>query len=124
MQSSADFVFAVDTFVSSDSPLETTRFAHAQLGKGAVVRAIDNSNIAPRGIVKKILKLAQEQSIPLQYGVTSGGNDGAVFTQYGTIDLPISWPLRYSHSPAEVIDMRDLESLAQLIRVIAEKFEP
>ena len=42
-----DFVFAIDTFVSSDSPLESKRFADAELGKGFVIRAVDNSNIAP-----------------------------------------------------------------------------
>ena len=39
------YVFAIDTFVSSDSPLESKRFADAEIGKGFVVRAIDDSNI-------------------------------------------------------------------------------
>jgi putative aminopeptidase FrvX len=34
-----DFVFGIDTFVSSDSPLESKRFADAELGKGFVIRA-------------------------------------------------------------------------------------
>jgi len=38
-----DFVFAIDTFVSSDSPLESKRFADAKLGEGFVIRAVDNS---------------------------------------------------------------------------------
>ena len=40
-------VFAIDTFVSSDSPLESHRFADGVLGDGFVIRAIDNSNIVP-----------------------------------------------------------------------------
>src|SRR5262249_28941117 len=43
-----DFVFAVDTFVSADSPLESPRFADALLWHGFVVRAVDNSNVVPR----------------------------------------------------------------------------
>ncbi|MEW6731041.1 MAG: M20/M25/M40 family metallo-hydrolase [Acidobacteriota bacterium] len=119
-----NMVFAIDTFVSSDSPLESTRFANAQIGAGAVVRAMDNSNIVPREILNNILKLARLRKIPIQYGATGGGNDGAVFTQYGAIDVPLSWPLRYSHSPAEIIDLRDLDSLAELVRAIAEQLEP
>lgn len=116
-----DYIFAIDTFVSSDSPVEITRFAYAPIGKGAVIRALDNSNIVPRQFVNKILALATENNIAIQYGVTGGGNDGAVFTQYGTVDIPLSWPLRYSHSPAEVIDLQDLESLAKLVKVLTEQ---
>jgi putative aminopeptidase FrvX len=32
----------------------------------------------------------------------------------------MGWPLRYSHSPAEVVDLKDLLSLADLVRGIAE----
>jgi putative aminopeptidase FrvX len=28
----------------------------------------------------------------------------------------LSWPGRYSHSPAEVLDLRDLAALARLVR--------
>jgi putative aminopeptidase FrvX len=35
-------------------------------------------------------------------------------------DVAIAWPLRYSHSPAEVIDLTDLVALADLVRAIAE----
>jgi putative aminopeptidase FrvX len=39
--------------------------------------------------------------------------------RYGSIDIPLGWPLRYSHSPAEVIDTKDAAALAQIITVIA-----
>ena len=55
-----DFVFAIDTFVSSDSPLESKRFADAEIGKGFVIRAVDNSNIAPREYVDRVIRLARE----------------------------------------------------------------
>jgi putative aminopeptidase FrvX len=118
-----EYVFAVDTFVSSDSPLESKRFADAEIGKGFVIRAVDNSNIAPRELVMRVVALAEKNKIPVQYGVTGGGNDGAVFERYGTIDIPLSWPLRYSHSPGEVIDTRDLDSLARIIAVLAREWQ-
>ena len=117
-----DFVFAIDTFVSSDSPLESKRFADAELGKGFVIRAVDNSNITPREYVDRLVKLAHENNIPVQYGVTGGGNDGAVFTRYGSVDIPLGWPLRYSHSPGEVIDTRDLDALAKIVAVLAKNW--
>ena len=117
-----DFVFAIDTFVSSDSPIESKRFADAEIGKGFVIRAVDNSNIAPREYVDRVVKLANENKIPVQYGVTGGGNDGAVFVRYGAVDVPLSWPLRYSHSPAEVIDTRDYDALSKIVAVLAKQW--
>lgn len=117
-----DFVFAVDTFVSSDSPLESKRFADAKLGEGFVIRAVDNSNIARPDLVERVIKMARANTIPVQYGVTAGGNDGSAFVRYGSVDIPLGWPLRYSHSPAEVIDTRDVDALARIITAIAKSW--
>jgi putative aminopeptidase FrvX len=117
-----DFVFAVDTFVSADSPIESKRFGDAEIGKGFVIRAVDNSNIVPTDLVERVIKLARANQIPIQYGVTGGGNDGSAFVRYGSVDIALGWPLRYSHSPAEVIDTRDVDSLARIITVIAKSW--
>jgi putative aminopeptidase len=115
-----DYVFAVDTVVSSDSPLESKRFADVALGKGFAIRAIDNSNIDPGRLVDRLAELARTNQIPFQIGITGGGNDGAMFVPYGAVNVAIGWPLRYSHSPAEVIDTRDVEALARIVKVIAQ----
>jgi putative aminopeptidase FrvX len=112
-------VYAVDTFVSADSPLETGRFAVAPIGAGAVLRALDNSSVTPPDDVERVTRIARAAGIPLQIGTTNGGNDGSAFAREGAVDVPISWPLRYSHSPAEVIDLRDLRSLARLVAALA-----
>jgi putative aminopeptidase len=117
-----DYVFAVDTFVSADSPLESKRFGNAPLGQGFVVRAVDNSNIVPHKLVEKVVSLARSQKIAVQYGATGGGNDGSVFTAYGGADVALGWPLRYSHSPDEVIDVRDLDALAKVIAAIGNSW--
>jgi putative aminopeptidase len=117
-----DYVFAVDTFVSSDSPLESQRFADAPLGSGFVIRAVDNSNVVPRDLVERLVAMANQNKIPVQYGVTGGGNDGSAFTRYGSIDVALGWPLRNAHSPAEVIDTRDFDSLTRIITVIARSW--
>jgi len=117
-----DVVFAIDTFVSSDSPLESKRFADTEIGHGFVVRAVDNSAIAPREYADRVMKLAKANNIPVQLGITGGGNDGSVFLPYGTIDIGLGWPLRYSHSPGEVIDTRDIDSLAHILAVLAKSW--
>lgn len=119
---SPKYVFAVDTFVSSDSPVESKRFGDGILGDGFVIRAVDNSNITPLKDVQRLRELTAAQKIPTQYGVTGGGNDGSAFVQFGTIDVALGWPLRYSHSPAEVIDVRDVDSLARAVTAVARSW--
>ncbi|HLW51857.1 MAG TPA: M20/M25/M40 family metallo-hydrolase [Candidatus Angelobacter sp.] len=117
-----DYLFAVDTFVSSDSPIESPRFGDAILGQGFVVRAVDNSNVVPRKLMEKAVALAHAAGAAVQYGVTGGGNDGAAFLVYGSTDVAMGWPLRYSHSPGEVIDVRDLDALAKEIAAVARNW--
>jgi len=117
-----DYVFAVDTVVSSDSPIESKRYADVQVGKGFAIRAIDDSNLDPGTLVNRVMQLARANQIPFQLGITSGGNDGAMFVPYGSVNVALGWPLRYSHSPAEVIDTRDVDALARILTVIARSW--
>ena len=113
-------VFAIDSFVTSDSPLEDKRIANAALGNGFVVRAKDNSGIAPREAVEQVLTLAKKLKILAQRGVTAGSNDGSKFVRRGAVNIPLSWPLRYAHSAAEVADLRDVEALHQIVGALVE----
>lgn len=116
------YVFAIDTFVSSDSPLELPRFGDAKIGDGFVIRAVDNSNVVPRELVEKVIRIARAEKIPVQYGVTGGGNDGSAFLRYGSTDVALGWPLRYSHSPGEVISLHDLDALARIVAALSRSW--
>jgi len=118
-----DYVFAVDTFVSSDAPRDKSNIGYAPQGGGAVLRTFDSSNITPRETFIKIRNIAEQRNIPVQWGITSGGNDGSRFLAGGSIDMPLSWPGIYSHSYVSVIDMHDLNALVDLIEAIAESLE-
>ena len=61
--------------------------------------------------------------IPLQMGLTQGGTDGTVFTFWGAPNQGLSWPGRYSHSPGEVLDLRDLDMLTRLVVAVASARE-
>ena len=115
-------VHAIDTFVSADSPLEPQAFAVTPIGRGPVIRALDQSAVAPPALVDSLVALARARAIPLQVGATNGGNDGSAFAPWGVPDVAIGWPLRYAHSPAEVIDLKDVVRLADVIQAIAERW--
>ena len=51
----------------------TPHFAHAPLGQGPVLRAIENSSVCPDRERQRVIKAAREAGIPLQIGLTQGG---------------------------------------------------
>ncbi|MGH7695088.1 MAG: M20/M25/M40 family metallo-hydrolase [Gemmatimonadaceae bacterium] len=112
-------VYSIDTFVSSDTPLESPHFAYAPLGHGAVFRGLDDGAIATASERERIERLAKANGIPLQIGTTHGATDGSGIAPYGAPNAGLSWPGRYSHSPGEVLDLRDVQALARLIVAIA-----
>jgi putative aminopeptidase FrvX len=123
-------VYPIDAFPTSDSPRERRGSgpaplggsisaplggsAFAPLGHGAVLPAA-----APRALVTRLLDLGRRRGITLQLGRIAGGNDGVPFQAGDAAVVPLSWPLRYSHTPAEVADLRDLEALTDLVAALA-----
>jgi putative aminopeptidase FrvX len=112
-------VYAIDTFVSSDTPLEAKTFAYAPLGQGAVLRGLDNGTVAQRAERDRVVRVARAAGIPLQLGTTQGSTDGSAVGRYGPPNMGLSWPGRYSHTPGEVLDLRDLDALSRLIAALA-----
>jgi len=117
-----EVVFAVDTFVTSDSPIEDPRYAFARLGDGPVLRALDNTSSTPKDVLDRVRGIAAKAGVRLQEGVMGGGNDGSRFVPEGAIDCPLAWPQRCSHSRVETLDMRDLDRLSHLIAALAQGY--
>jgi putative aminopeptidase FrvX len=47
-------------------------------------------------------------------------NDGSMFLRYGSVDVALGCPLRYGHSPGEVIDTKDLDASGKIVAVVAK----
>jgi putative aminopeptidase FrvX len=114
--------FAIDTFVSTDTPVDGRRVAHAPLGAGAVLRGMDSRSLVTPSAIDRITALAAEAQIPLQIGVTAGGTDAGPFSALGAMDVGLSWPGRYSHSPVEVMDLNDATALVRLVAALAKGY--
>ena len=99
-------VYSIDTFVSSDTPLESPHFAFVPLGSGPVLRSIENASMATPSEFDRNRGIAEAAGIEAQIGLTQGSTDGTTFTIYGAPNAGLSWPGRYSHSPAEIADLR------------------
>tara|TARA_B100000497_G_scaffold123211_1_gene155467 strand:- start:62 stop:2122 length:2061 start_codon:yes stop_codon:yes gene_type:complete len=116
----ATVVYPIDTYVSSDDPYQDEYLAHCPLGEGAVIRVLESINFISRENLTAMRLLAKENQIEVQYGMTAGGTDGQAFLAYGIPSVPLSWPGRYSHSPVEIMDFRDMENLVRLIQAVVK----
>lgn len=115
---SPNVVVPVDSYVTSDSPVENPRVGNHALGAGPIIRALDSSNISPIDLVRALMDFAANADLALSYGATQGGNDGSVFRSARSKVLPLSIPIRYSHTAIETIDAGDLTALIELLNAM------
>ncbi len=95
------------------------------LGDGPVVSFMDRSTVYDAGLYRAAFALAAQQGIPCQTKtMIAGGNDaGAIHVSRGGVrTLAISAPCRYIHSPVCVVKQEDVEQMARLTALLAEKF--
>ncbi len=85
------------------------------------------SPILNKNMTDSLRKLAEKQNLPLQYevmGETTGTNaDTVSVTADGISTALLSIPLRYMHTPAEVVSLRDVETVARVIAAFAAEGE-
>ena len=102
---------------ASDGPVgdDVKSIGDIRLGKGA---SLSTGPIYHKGLVAHFRKTAEERKIPMQlHAVPKGaGNNGwALKLERGGVPVvQIAIPLRYMHSPVEVADLRDVESVISL----------
>jgi len=110
-----DLCIAVDVFTAADMPGIPFHLAPARLGEGPVLRVVDNRAMADPQLRKFFQEICRGNDIPLQVAMTGGGTDGAELQATGIRMIPVSVPIRYMHSPVEMIHIRDLEQLIKML---------
>ncbi|MBI5001379.1 MAG: M42 family metallopeptidase [Euryarchaeota archaeon] len=110
-----DYVIAVDTYTTTDAPGYDKFYAPVMLGKGPVLRMVDTRALASPEMRRIIENAAKRARIPLQIGVTGGSTDGAALQEAGVSSAPIGIPMRYTHSPTEMVHIRDVLNLPKLL---------
>ena len=84
-----------------------------------MLRGLDDGLIVPPSERARIMAAARANGLSLQIGTTRGSSDAVPFVARGAMGAGLSWPGRYSHSPAEVLDLNDLNTLVRLIDALA-----
>lgn len=113
-----DIGIACDTTVCCDLPGIPPEQHITQAGQGVSIQIADSSTIADPELVDLIESISHRTNIPCQRSLMlGGGQDGALIqrSRIGVRTLVLSCPVRYLHTPAEMVFRRDLESYRDLL---------
>lgn len=116
-----DVALVVDVTHATDYPsVNKPQHGDVKVGKGP---AITHGGCNHPEVVARLEQLAKAKKIPLQHEAmssTSGTDTDAIFwTRGGIASALISLPNRYMHSPVEVVSLKDLELIPQLLAAFA-----
>jgi endoglucanase len=108
---------AIDVGFATDHPgSNTKRFGEYALGKGPIISR--GANINPK-VYELLIKAANKKKIPHQVQGIPGGTgtdaNAIQLTRAGVAAGLLSVPVRYMHTPVEVMALKDLENTAKLL---------
>jgi len=117
-----DVAIVLDVTHATDTPtVNIKRYGEITLGGGPSLTHGSANHIE---IVQRLIDVAEKKKIPIQHESSSrftGTDTDVIFTQqHGIPSALVSLPLRYMHSVVEMADLRDIESVIQLLVAFAE----
>ena len=121
-----DVGVAVEVTHATDYPdVDKRRCGDVSLGSGPVITR--GANVNPV-VFDLLVETAEAVDIPYQVngspGKTPTDADPMQLARSGRAAALVSVPLRYMHTPTEVVSLVDLESTAQLLATFVSRLEP
>lgn len=112
-----DIALVVDVTHATDYPtVNKAQHGDVKVGRGP---AITHGGCNHPEVVARLEAVAKKKKIPLQHEAmssTSGTDTDVIFwTRGGIASALISLPNRYMHSPVELVSLKDLEQIPQLL---------
>ncbi len=118
----ADVALALDMTAADDTP--ETGGRHLQLGAGPAIKVMDFSTLAHPAVRRGLLEAAKRANLEVQRELLKGiGTDAGALQHIGH-GLPagaLSVANRFTHSPVEVLDARDLEGAVDVLEHFARR---
>jgi endoglucanase len=111
-----DVGIAIDGTLTGDTPKSAVM--EVGLGKGPAIKVKDSGMISDPRLVNAMVSCAQKIDIPFQMEILVGGSTDAKAMQISRAGMPagcISVPMRYVHSPSEMVDSNDVENTVKLL---------
>ena len=117
-----DIALVVDVTHATDYPtVSKAQHGDIKIGQGP---AITHGGCNHPEVVKRLEEIAAKKKIPLQHeamSASSGTDTDVIFwTRGGIASALISLPNRYMHSPVEVVSLKDLEMIPELMAAFVQ----
>lgn len=111
-----DLAIAIDNGPIADYPGTDEGDLPVHLGQGPTLIYKDAMVHYDRRLIGRLLDVAISNDIPVQHGVYPGfGSDGAALIRAGIPTALLAIATRYTHSPFEMGDERDLDGALRLL---------
>jgi endoglucanase len=115
-----DLGIAVDTTATDDTPdIGSGTRSHLAIGAGPGIKVLDMSLLAHPAVLRGLRAAARNAGIEVQDEILMRIGTDAGALQFGGSGVPagtLSVGTRYTHSPIEVLDGRDLNDAVSLVR--------
>lgn len=111
------FSLVIDSTDAGDVPESETKM-DTKLGAGSCIKIMDHSILCHPKITQALQDIASKKAIPYQNEImVDGGTDAGEIhlSRSGVITGGISVPIRYAHSPYEILDLRDVDASFKLL---------
>lgn len=113
---SFDLAIAIDNGPIGDYPGVDPREMPVRLGHGAALVYKDSWSHYDRRIISRLKTIAERDAIPVQECIFPGfGSDGGALIRAGIPTALLAIATRYTHSPFEMADVRDVEAALDLL---------
>lgn len=110
-----DGAIAYDVAPAGDLGITTSHGRSVRLGGGPVLIHKDAVVVYDHGLIELLDALAESQRIAVQHAVyPECGTDGVELVRQGIRTAFVGIPTRYTHSPHELVDERDVQSCVAL----------
>lgn len=118
-----DIAIAVDVTHATDAPgVDEKEIGSHPFGSGAAIGR--GSTLSPK-VFELLVETAEAEGIPYSISASGRGTStDADVLQISRAGIPtgvVSIPLRYMHSPVEMVDLRDVEAVVQLLAAFGSR---
>ncbi|MDB6111986.1 MAG: Peptidase family protein [Pedosphaera sp.] len=120
-----DVALVVDVTHATDYPtVNKAQHGNTKIGQGPT---ITHGGCNHSEVVARIEQIARAKKIPLQHeamSASSGTDTDVIFwTRGGIPSALISLPNRYMHSPVEIVSLKDLEKIPELMAAFSQSLK-
>ncbi len=123
-----DLAIVVDTAPAGGTPDARGIAYPVRIGHGVLIQPANGGGergfLQPRAARDALVRAARGAGAPYQLAVGGGGVTDAAAAHLaagGIATLQVQIPRRYSHSPVEVLDLRDLAAALRLVQALVER---